>query len=498
MTREYLMPIDSQQALELVTNLCGELDASKIIYCHWKSNANIDRSASGENDLDLLISRSSAQQFTDILFRLGFKQAFDMPEWQLPGVLDYYGYDQAAKKFVHVHAHYQLIMGHDATKNYRLPIEDQYLESIVQDGLFKVPAPEFEYIVLVIRLMIKHCTWDVMLIKNGRISDAERKELAFLQDRISQSRMIDILRNVFPYLDVTLFSNCVQSLSPKCSLRFRLKTGEELRRKLRVNSRRSWGSDIVIKLWRRLADVIQRHVFRASRKKYLANGGLMIALIGGDGSGKTTAINGLYAWLSREFEVKKLHMGKPPWSLSTIVIRVILKIGRLLGLYPFVKEGSEYSLNTNSPSFPGIPWLIREVCTAHDRYLVYTRGRRFATNGGLVLCDRFPVPAIKIMDGPQVERVTSGVKTNKLIRFLGRLEKHYYDQISLPDLLITLRVDPEISVQRKTDETPDSVRSRAQEIWNVDWSKLPVHIIDASKTKTEVLSDLMTLLWSYL
>jgi thymidylate kinase len=102
------------------------------------------------------------------------------------------------------------------------------------------------------------------------------------------------------------------------------------------------------------------------------------------------------------------------------------------------------------------------------------------------------------MDGPQVERVTSGIKTNKVIKLLARLEEKYYKQIMLPDLLITLRADPEISVQRKTDETADSVRSRAGEVWNIDWSKTPAHIIDASKPKAEVLSDLKALIWSSL
>jgi thymidylate kinase len=490
--------MESQPALELVTKLCRELDAARIIYCHWKSNANLAHSASGENDLDLLISRSSVQQFTQILIRLDFKQAFDLPHEQLPGVLDFYGFDRAARKFVHVHAHYQLILGHGATKNYHLPIERQYLESIVQGQLFNIPTPEFEFIVLVIRLMIKHSTWDVVLLGNGDLSDTERQELVYLQEQISQPNLAKLLQTSLPCIDESLFSLCVRSLTQKCSLHFRLKTGEALRRQLIATARRSQASDIFLKIWRRLEGGIRRRVFRSSTKKHLASGGLMIAIIGGDGSGKTTALNGLYEWLSDEFEIKRIHMGKPPWSLSTIIIRGIIKIGRSFGLYPFLKEGSEYTINTLSPLFPGYPWLIREVCTARDRYLLYKTGRRYASNGGLVLCDRFPIPVIKIMDGPQVERVTRDIKTNKLIKFLAKLEEKYYKQILLPDLLITLRVDPEISVQRKTDETADSVRSRAGELWNVNWSNTPAHVVDASKSKTEVLSDLMTLIWSYL
>jgi thymidylate kinase len=230
----------------------------------------------------------------------------------------------------------------------------------------------------------------------------------------------------------------------------------------------------------------------------MANGGLLIAVVGGDGSGKTTAIDALYAKFEDEFEIKKVHMGKPPWTASTVLIRGILKIGRSLGLYPFIPEGVESTLDTPAPQFPGVPWLIREVCTANDRLRAYHAARRFATNGGLVICDRYPLPQIKVMDGPQVERVTCGMKPNWFIEALARREKQYYRQISPPDLLIALRVDPEISVRRKTDEDSDSVRARAEEVWNVDWRLTPAHVVDAGQSKSAVMVDLMKLIWSHL
>src|SRR5215216_6886032 len=146
--------------LNLIQELCKALDLEGVIYCHWKSNAALARSARGDNDLDLLIRRHSLQRFTAILQRLGFKEAHVPSEREVSGIANYYGYDPAADRLVHVHAHYQLVLGDDMTKNYHLPIERPYLDSALQAGIFKIAAPEFELIVFIIRMMLKHTTWD--------------------------------------------------------------------------------------------------------------------------------------------------------------------------------------------------------------------------------------------------------------------------------------------------------------------------------------------------
>lgn len=487
-----------ETTLSTVLQLCKALEAERINYCHWKSNAALDRSASGDNDLDLLVSRADGRHFTEILYKLNFLEAQVPQEERLPGVRDFYAYDEASGRFVHVHAHSQLILGHDFTKNYHLPIERPYLDSALQGDLFRVPAPEFEFIVFVIRMILKHSTWDAILMRHGRLSKSERRELEYLFSRISFGRVFAILDEHLPFVDGNLFKTCIGMLQPGCSFWTRIQTGQQLQTQLESCARRPQMTDLILKLWRRVEyPVLDRLHLRTLRKR-MVNGGMMIAILGGDGSGKTSIVNELRRTFAEEFDVIQLHMGKPTWSLMTILIRGAVKVGRSLGLYPFVKEGTEPSLDTNTPEFPGYPWLIREVCTARDRYLEYKRAQRFATNGGLVICDRFPLPEIKIMDGAQVERVTVGHKSNRLLKFLAAVERHYYRQIMHPDLLIVLRVDPEICVQRKTDETPESVRSRSAEIWNLDWSETAAHVIDASRSKAPVMADVLNLVWAQL
>lgn len=485
--------MEEQAALNLIATLCETLAAEKIDYCHWKSNAYLDRSASGENDLDLLVNRAYAQHFAEILFRFGFKESLAPKAEELPGVRHYYGYDQKTGRLVHVHAHFQLILGDDLSKNYRLPLEKVYLASSLQGDLFRIPTPEFELVVLVIRMVLKHSTRDAILMRQGQLSETERYELNELSTEETLSKVKPVLLHL-PGLSQSLFDLCLQSIQPDFPARARVKTGRELQKVLRACARRSHGFDIALKFSRRVWYPILRRGFKFAPKNKFANGGLFIAIVGGDGAGKTTLINGLYDWLSRNHEVNKLHMGKPAWSWTTTFIRAILKIGTLLQLYPFEGDIYEESIQPH-----GTPWFIRCVTTARDRYLTYIQARRLSSNGNLVLCDRYSLPGFMKMDGPQCEEAISGSKSNHwFLKFLSNKEKHYYQQIQLPDLLIVLKVDPEIAVQRKVEETEISVRARSTEVWELDWDKLSAFSVDASKPKAETLSLVKEIVWEHL
>ena len=490
--------VDEKTGLGKIRELCQELAKHGVVYCHWKSNAALSRSASGENDLDLLVSRADIQRFTEILYRLDFKQALDCSGSRMPGVLDYYGYDREADRLVHVHAHYQLILGHDATKNYHIPVEDPYLDSSSSNGIFKVPSAEFELIILVLRLMLKHNTWDTLLLRQGKLSSSEKIELDYLLERSCASKLDGILKEHLPFISPDLLKACLRVLSSNCSILERVQVGQKVLDCLDAYGRRPKIVDAVLKLWRRVAWPVEQRIFKKEARKQMARGGLIVAVVGGDGAGKTTVVEEVIKWLADDFAVKRFHMGKPAWSVLTIFVRGLLKIGRSLGFYPFMKAEILYTHAADLLAFPGYPWLIREICTARDRYITYRKARRFATNGGFVILDRFPLQQIQFMDGPQVARMSGKIPGTKLLRFLIRLEEGYYQKIVLPDLLIVLLADPEVAVRRKTDEDQGEVRARSTEIWELDWEQTPAVVINANRSKEEVLSDVKEILWSQL
>jgi thymidylate kinase len=270
----------------------------------------------------------------------------------------------------------------------------------------------------------------------------------------------------------------LEALQPGCPLWQHIQAGERLQAALTACARYPHARDILAKFSRRLWLLVHLGIFRRKLKRRLANGGLLIAIVGGDGSGKTTALEGLHSWLSRKFAVMQLHMGKPVWSWMTVLLRGLLKIGRMLRLY-----SAREDVYGEEVSFPGYPWLISRVCAAHDRYRMYLKARRFSSNGRVVIFDRYSLPALA-MDAPQCARVSKTFNvSNWFMKWLVHLEDGYYRRISMPDLLIVLKVDPEIAVRRKTEESAVSVRARSTLVWKLDWSQTPAFILDGSLPK---------------
>ncbi len=443
--------VTGQPAIALVRDLCAALEADGVRYCHWKSNAFLDRSRTAENDLDLLVARADEDRFAEIMHRLGFKLAWGPSP--LPGVLDFYGYDAEAERLVHVHAHYQLIVGDDLTKSYRIPLEDAFLDAAELDREFRVPPRELELILLVVRLVLKHLTWDAVLARRSKVPASARAELAFLQARVDQQHVSRQLEQWLPFVASQTFSDCERALAPDAGRGEGIRAGQRLVAALAPCARRSRTVDVCLKLWRRGTGIAQRLLFRPVRRKRLAAGGAVIAIVGADGAGKSTAVEALTAWLVRTFAVTCVHLGKPPASWTTVVDRRRSLAGgrRCCGF----RAASALGAGRRAPPAGGAGGRPGPRPLPH-----LLRARRIATNGNLVICDRFPLPQLTLMDAPRVTRIADPDGWNRLTRGLAALEQRYYRAMTRPDVLIVLRVDPETAEARKPHEAAEFVRAR--------------------------------------
>ncbi|HYF12449.1 MAG TPA: hypothetical protein VEC09_09115, partial [Actinomycetota bacterium] len=291
---------DGPRTLALIEALCRELEANRVRYCHWKSNEGLDRSASGENDLDLLVARADARAFEEILRRLGFRDAQPPRRKQLPGVYHSYALDHASGRMVHIHAHNHLIVGDDMTKNYRLPIEGPYVASaaIQEPYPFRVPSPEFELGVFLIRMVLKHSSWDGIVSFQGSLSASERRELADLRGRVDVEDVWTLMDRHLPNVSRAVWQRCLRAVEPGASTTFKISTARRLQRELATNARRTQAIDTTLKMTRRATTVLRRKVLRRGPDRTrLTAGGALIAIVGGDGAGKSTAVEDLTRWL---------------------------------------------------------------------------------------------------------------------------------------------------------------------------------------------------------
>jgi thymidylate kinase len=348
-------------------------------------------------------------------------------------------------------------------------------------------------------MTLKRATWDAIAYGRGRLNETELRELAWLEERVHEADLRRVVCERLPFVGPGLWDRCRRCLMPGASVTARVLAARALIRALEAHGRRSPARDAALRVTRRATWGMRRYVFGRRTRKRLASGGTLIALVGGDGAGKSSAAHGLSSWLAEVLETHTVHMGKPPRSVTTLVVKGLMVVGRKAGLFASTRLPAwATSDDALTARFPGYAWLVWHALTARDRRREYARARRLAANGAIVVCDRFPLSEIRFMDGARTSRVPGLTGGARLARWLIERERRCYAQILRPEVLVVLRLAPEIAVRRRTDEDAEFVRLRSGEVWDADWRDSGGYILDASQPQADVLEQIKAYVWSRL
>jgi len=418
-----------------------------VRYCHWKSNAKLADALRGRTDLDLLVARADAGRFQTVLGSLGYKPCLSDGS---PSICHYYGIDEESGRLVHVHAYYRIISGGTVVKNYRLPLEEMLLGDVRRIDGVSVPDPAAELISLVVRKTVE-CASPIEALFLAREGRAVREELAWLSAAASEGEVSRLLSEHLPDVDVALWEKCREAIASGSHVR-RFLLGRLLSARVRPYRRHSRtraallrSSRLLAKLCRRVAGRRPGHV--------LLSGGAVVAVVGPDGSGKSTIVGELAAWLGTCLRVRRIHAGKPPPSVATVWLRVWLPLLRRWA--PRYRKTSVDG-GSRGASGPGAEALrnrrlfflyaLRAVTGAYERKKLLIRAHAAATNGTVIVSDRYPTLQPGVPEGPALSFLLRD--RNPLYAWLARLEGSAYRAMPPPDLVLYLEVPVDVACRR--------------------------------------------------
>ncbi|AKQ44623.1 hypothetical protein TH63_01640 [Rufibacter radiotolerans] len=475
------------------------------MYCHWKSNENLSASMLGDTDLDILFDTSQKDKVLFLLKELDFRKFSSLDQKQYKDIEDYIGFDSPSGKVVHVHAHFRLTMGENYLKGYQLTFEDQILQTRVFNSFHGIyhSHPAFELILLYFREALKLRTRDLFLIYlfnktsyTGRLL----QEYKWLKANATQAQVVAMLQgivsNYYPILNLILHGTNRKDLFQLSRL---------VRAEFRNNKLYSpvsalfsrWYREVMVRTLGKLPKLLDRPMVS---RRINPRGGLTVAFLGADGSGKSTVTANLRKTFQQKLDVYSIYFGRgdgtASWArtvlskLKKAVVPARKKTGKVQKTDPagLQKEGFLANLYR----------CVEALLVAQEKKTNLRRMQEAKQMGMLVICDRFPQNQIKgFNDGPLLHHlVTSG---NLLFRAMARYEANLYASVKShsPDLIFKLIADAQVVEARKPgDVSLPKLEAKIAGIKELRFGKnSQVITIDAAQPLSQVLTTVKQEIW---
>jgi len=200
----------------------------------------------------------------------------------------------------------------------------------------------------------------------------------------------------------------------------------------------------------------------------VAGGGVLIALVGSRGSGKTTVCDALLRWLTPALAVRRVYFGSGDGPVSVLrwplraIQRALVRGDRSGGSKP-AQEQSAGSKARGARSIPGFGLVepLWAMLVSREKSRALAGAWRARADGLVVICDRYPQNEIAgLNDGPLLTRWLE--RSGGLLRFMAGRERRPYEWAERhpPDVIIRLRVSEAMSRERRPRSSVAGLTSR--------------------------------------
>jgi hypothetical protein len=484
------------------SGLAEVLDAfhlQRIAYCYWKSSRRLPAVLAGEGDIDLLVARGDLHCAQAVLVDRDFKLFPSVADRDHPAALSFLGYDERSGRLIHIHLHSQLIVGERLLRNYRIPWEEVFLSRAVFHPTLpiRILEPTSEAVLLVVRACLELRRLDPMTLwiwqaTTGKFA-LDRAELVARIDRAAlRAHAAELSTDELAELIADAFYD-EQSLEGQARLRRRVRkhcSGYRSYNAVEARVRSAWRS----LQW--VAGALNKRVLHMPRpwNRRTPGGGWLVAIVGVDGSGKSTSVATMRAWLGAKVDVMPLYFGTGDGRPSLFLWPLKLTMPLMTGALRTKPSCASHGKITGRP--PGLLYslllMVWAVAVAIDKRTKLTAARRATSRGLVVITDRFPQDQILgFNDGPLLTRLTT--VPHWLRRFEG--EAYALARRLPPDLVIKLVVTPETAARREPNMDPVVIRERIAALQRLDFPGARVVCVDAEQPLAEVIRAVKHEIW---
>jgi hypothetical protein len=477
----------------LAWRVIERFDEEDIAYCHWKSNEHLVAALNGETDLDLLIDGARVNDAYRIFSSEGCRRARTSAPRSEPGLEDFLGHDPVTGRLVHFHVHWRLATGERHLKRFRLPWEHYVLATRVRDEATRcfVSAPPVEVTLVAIRAALKLRWRDrILMAWRGATHRGYRAELEWLMKLTTRDEVGAVAARWLGDRGRRAILAVVDGGPTSRNL---VHTRRVLRSELRHQTTHSPLVAPFVR-WRRELAWLERGVTQRYCTRPVLygrggpGGGLVVAVIGADGSGKSTLTSDLRRWFSPKLDTMPVYFGSGdgPSSWMRAPLRLVRRAA--LGTKQDVARKTDVvRRHRKSAKLAKVLWALT-LAREKDRKLHRTSVAR--TRGLLVIADRYPQNQVHgSNDGPLLGAWRASQSPIK--RSLARLESRPYQRAEHlpPDLVLRLNVDPTTARLRRPEHDEAFLGRRIDVVSRLVFpdSRLGVVELDATEPYDAVL-----------
>ncbi len=212
----------------------------------------------------------------------------------------------------------------------------------------------------------------------------------------------------------------------------------------------------------------------------------LIAIVGCDGSGKSTVSEELLRWIAGYGPAAAAHLGKQQGntgrSLSNLPV-----VGKRLGHFIERKASTVRKFQTSNKAPHLVPALVMYAFTL-KRVRRFRRMLALRQQGLIIIADRYPqLDFPSAFDGPDMSVTAQG---SNFVHSLAQREQVYFEWMTSyrPDLVIRLNVDLDTAHARKPDHRREALARKIEFTPKLTFGGATIAEIDASQPLAAVLT----------